>query len=359
VPPTIAYYVSGHGFGHARRTVAVLRALAHLRPDVRVVVRTSAPASLFADLPNTTVSPPPRPFDPGVVERDTLSIDPAASLDRLAQTLRDKDAIIATESAFLRASGATLVAADIPFLAADAAAVADLPCIAIGNFTWDWIFEAYPSNRTRTLVSAIRDSHARFDTLLHLPLGHDPIAFRRVVEVPLLTNHPRQSVPETLQQLHLDPADPRPRILLALRGGLPADATTRAATQSPDHLFLVPHPLPAAPSNILSIATHTLDFTDLVAASHVVLSKLGYGILSDCIETQTPLLFPPRTGFREDDISRQICPQYLPMHELPTADLQSGHWRPHLTALRHHPQPPQRMQTDGDQAIARLLLERL
>jgi L-arabinokinase len=359
VPPTLAYFVSGHGFGHARRTAAAIRAIHAQRPDVRVVVRTNAPASLFEGLPNATVSTPPRPFDPGVVERDALSIDPAASLQRLAEVLRDKPSIVGAEAQFLRDSGATLVAADIPFLAADAASAAGLPAIAVGNFTWDWIFEAYPSPQTPTLVEAIRDSYRKFDILLHLPLGHEPTAFRHVIEVPLLTNHPRQPCEVTLAQLQIDPSDPRPKILLALRGGLPPDAVSRAAAESPDCLFLVNQPLVAPPPNLHSIQGLPVDFTEIVAACDVVVSKPGYGILTDCIAGETALLFPPRTGFREDDVSRETCPRYLRMRELPPGGFHTGRWRPHLTALLAQPTPPERIPTNGDQTVARLLVERL
>ena len=43
----VAFYISGHGFGHASRQIEVINAFGVLRPDVRIVVRTSASAWLF------------------------------------------------------------------------------------------------------------------------------------------------------------------------------------------------------------------------------------------------------------------------------------------------------------------------
>jgi len=43
----IVFYVSGHGFGHTSRTIAVIDAVAERRPGVEIAVRTSAPRRLF------------------------------------------------------------------------------------------------------------------------------------------------------------------------------------------------------------------------------------------------------------------------------------------------------------------------
>src|SRR5690242_20721302 len=106
---TIGYYVSGHGFGHARRAAALLRALVAGAADVRVVVRTSAPAGLFDGIPNVVVSAPAESFDPGVVERDALTVDAEASVRRLADVLGRKGAIVAAEAAFMKEVAARVV----------------------------------------------------------------------------------------------------------------------------------------------------------------------------------------------------------------------------------------------------------
>ena len=45
--PTVVFYVSGHGFGHATRDAALIAALSAGRDDLRLIVRTSAPEWLF------------------------------------------------------------------------------------------------------------------------------------------------------------------------------------------------------------------------------------------------------------------------------------------------------------------------
>ena len=59
-----------------------------------------------------------------------------------------------------------------------------------------------------------------------------------------------------------------------------------------------------------------LSFADLLAASDVVISKLGYGMVAACVANGTSLLFPTRSGFREDIALRQGAQRYLRSYEI-------------------------------------------
>jgi hypothetical protein len=356
---TIVYYVSGHGFGHARRTVPVLRAIAAAEPEVRVVVRTAAPAAMFDGIANVQIASPERDFDPGVVERDALTVDPAASLERLAGVLARKDAIVASEAAFVRASGARLIVADIPYLAGDVAEAAGIEAVAVGNFTWDWIYEAYASPRTRELVAAVRACYGKMRTLYQLPLGHNVTSFREVVPVPLLAERARGDRAATLARLGVEGADPRRRVLVAMRGGVEVGVLRRAAEASPEILFITGQRVPDAPANLSALPGDGLDFTHALAACDVAVAKVGYGIVSDCIVNGVGLLHPPRVGFREDEISLREGPRYLRMRGISREDLEAGNWRGGLTALLDQAAPRERMSADGDVVIAERIVERL
>ena len=47
---SIAYYITGHGYGHTVRSVEIIKELFRRRPDATVHVRTSAAAWLFEQL---------------------------------------------------------------------------------------------------------------------------------------------------------------------------------------------------------------------------------------------------------------------------------------------------------------------
>jgi L-arabinokinase len=356
---TIAYYVSGHGFGHARRTAALLRALVGIAPDVRVVVRTAAPAGLFAGIPNVSVSAPAESFDPGVVERDALTVDPEASLRRLAETLGRKDRIVAAEAEFLREVRARLVVADVPFLVGDAAEAAGVACVAAGNFTWDWIYAGFGLANARPLIEAVRASYGRMRRLYQLPLGHEVTSFAEVVPVPLLAERSVADRPQTLARLGVEENDRRMRVLVAMRGGVAAETLRAAASESPEVLFFANQVVAEAPANLRGLGAMAGAFTDVLAACDAVLSKLGYGIVSDCMANGVGLLYPPRTGFREDEVATRVAPEFMRMWGMGPEDFRAGRWKAGLKALGEQPEPVKAMRTDGAEVIAGRLVELL
>jgi len=52
---TVAFYISGHGFGHASREVEIINALQLARPDWRIVIRSTVAPSLLPVMPYDTV----------------------------------------------------------------------------------------------------------------------------------------------------------------------------------------------------------------------------------------------------------------------------------------------------------------
>ena len=102
----IAFYISGHGFGHASRDIEVLNALGRLAPDVAVAVRTSAPKWLFDLTLTRPVDFTTRECDTGIVQIDSLSLDEAATVARASEFHTRLDAL-ASRSGVLRDRGSS------------------------------------------------------------------------------------------------------------------------------------------------------------------------------------------------------------------------------------------------------------
>ena len=162
----IVLYVSGHGFGHASRDVELVRVLRARRPDTRVIVRTSVPRWLFAPVADAAVDVQALETDTGVTQLDSLSLDEEDTAVRATRFHASFDRRAAIEAELVRGVGADLVVGDIPPLACAAAALAGVPSIALGNFTWDWIYSVprVRSDRARRHPDdspRVRHCHAR------------------------------------------------------------------------------------------------------------------------------------------------------------------------------------------------------
>jgi L-arabinokinase len=65
---------------------------------------------------------------------------------------------------------------------------------------------------------------------------------------------------------------------------------------------------------------------DLIAASDVVLGKVGYGSVSECVCHRTPLVYVSRKNFAEEHYLKEVLEKYGNCMEMSFQDFQSGNW---------------------------------
>jgi hypothetical protein len=76
---SVAYYITGHGYGHAVRSLAVIRSLKETCPELAFHIRTPAPGWLFIEL-LFPISCSDRAIDLGIVQNNSLDMDIGATL---------------------------------------------------------------------------------------------------------------------------------------------------------------------------------------------------------------------------------------------------------------------------------------
>lgn len=337
---TIVLYVSGHGFGHATRMAALLPALRRRLPAARIRVRTQAPAWLFTDA-DGAVEVSSAELDPGMIQRHGLDIDLPASLAAHESFCAGFAEAVRREAAFLRAAEAALVIADIPALAFAAARAAGVPAAGVANFSWDWILEPYAERdaRWRPVIARYAEAYGAAERVFRLPMHGEFPAFRSVEDAPLLVQAGALTRAQARARLGLAPADAR-RVVLVTFGGFGSGlASVERGEKLPGYLFVGFAPRPAgfrAEWRELPVRAR-IPHADLLAASDAVLSKPGYGTLSECLARRRPLLYLPREDFRE--IPRLLAyarPRGV-LREMSRADFYAGRWRRHLEALFAEP----------------------
>lgn len=358
----LLFHVSGHGFGHARRTARVIAAVHELAPGLSLRVRTTAPTAIFTSVGLIADQVQPTGIDGGIVEKDAGTVDAKATVERTLDLLDRKDAIIREEVEALARSTPSLIVADVPFLAGDVAAALGVPCVASGNFTWDWIFRPMLAGHARggEVLEAIGASYRRMSAVLRHPFSHEMPQFERVVDIPAVAHPAAADRRQTLRRLKLDPSGRQPRVLLAMRGGSSPETLLAGVRSCPHLLFTTTQPLPpGAPPNLRQLHLGDIDFADAMALHDAVISKLGYGIVCDALAAGTRLLWPRRSGFREDELFERDAPRLLPMVEIPRDDYAAGRWGPWLDRLLATPLPTHRPRVDGAEVTARHLLAML
>ncbi|HET6882932.1 MAG TPA: hypothetical protein VFI31_22375 [Pirellulales bacterium] len=353
----ILYYVSGHGYGHATRSSEILRALVARQPDWTIHVRSNVPPHLLAGIERVVYHPLAESLDPGVVEqRDSLGLDVPATLGEIERYYGRRKELVAAETSWLARRRISLIAADFPPLAGEVATAAGIACLGIGNFTWDWIYEPLIDARRRGLLDWLREGYRQMSGWLKLPFSHaeNQVLFPWVRDVPLVARRPRQEPTEVLRRLGIARNDRRPRIVLGMRGRIPIEARAAAANENPEWLFLHFESAHASVrgNEVAVTLSPDLLFTDVLNICDVVVSKFGYGMLSECIATKKRLLAPPRRQFREDEIFDYQIGNHLRYLPISHADFTGGRWRYGIERLLSQPPVEPGLATNGAEMCA-------
>jgi len=357
----IVAYVSGHGFGHSTRVGEALRAVRERDPRIRLAVVSAAPRELYEESGAGPFEFRALECDVGLAQKDALVIDEAATAARCRSFAEAFDERASVEAEWLRQSGARVVLGDIPPLAFEAAARAGVPSLGLANFSWDWIYR-YMAERQPSLLdaaAAAASAYAKADLLLELPFAGDLSAFPRRERIPLVARRPRLSGQLVRERLGLDS---KPLVLLSFGGlGLPGFDPRRLAPLE-EFRFLTTGEWGALPDNAVGldrsrIRALGLGYEDLVGASDVVVTKPGYGIVSDAIGGGTPIVFTERGDFPEYPILVREMADYVPSVYVSNDDLLGGRLGPALCEALEAP-VPEPPELSGAAVAAERLLER-
>jgi L-arabinokinase len=342
--PCFVFYISGHGFGHASRSIEVINALLERRPDLRVIIRSQVAPWLIRRAAHAGVEASPTDTDTGAVQIDSLNLDAAATVRRAQAFMTTFPARVSEEAAFLRAEHATCVVADIPPLGIAAAHAAGIPAIALGNFTWDWIYEAYDGGAD--VARAIGAAYAQTTLALRLPMWGGFATMPTIRDVPFVARHSRRLPADTRRALGI-PLDAC--VVLVSFGGYGLPTAVRPSADGYHVIW---------PGDVDEERWHAAGYRyeDVIGAADVVVSKPGYGIISECVAHDTALLYTSRGDFREYAVLVDAMPALIRSAFVDQPDLFDGTWVRQLDGLLAQPRPSTRAATNGADVVADELL---
>jgi L-arabinokinase len=268
----------------------------------------------------------------GLVQKSALEIDEAATAARVAEFAAGYPLLVEREAEWLSDNEASVVVGDVPPLAFDAAAEVGLTAVAIANFSWDWIYRHF-APRQPSLLAAAEDAaraYSRAALLLALPFAGDLTAFPWRDRIPLVARSPRVPRAEARRRLGL----PQGTLVLVSFGGF-AVALDRAAFTLPAGARLV-----FSEDVADALDSAGLGYQDLVGACDVVVSKPGYGIVSDIAAARGRLVYTDRGDFPEYPVLVREMGAYLPAVHVSNADLLNGRIASAVEEVLALPLPP-------------------
>lgn len=334
----IAFFLSGHGFGHGVRNSAIIEALP---PEVEVTLFTSLPAGFFREELHRPYRVVPCEIDCGCLQNSTIDVDVEATLARYSELDANRDAAVRTFAPMLQSLGVDLVYGDIPPLAFPIAKAAGLPAWAMYNFTWIDIYRPYVERypRYRDLLKKMEADYALADRRLRLYPFMDGGMPGEVEDVGLLCRPGRDRRLEFAERFGFNP-DRKWALIYVGSYGLEGVDWGNLARYS-DWEFMGLYPLQGAPSNYHVIRKEpSFRYADLTASCDLVVGKLGYGLVAECLSQGKPVLFLGRVDFAEYPMLKDLVESQGLGWELSLADFRKVEFGNALEKLTARPPKP-------------------
>lgn len=345
---SIAYYITAHGYGHGVRSCDIIRAFHRAHPTVPITLVTDLPESFLRNrLPGIACSVRPASFDVGMVQLDSVRVDVPETLRRATDLVRRRSDVLAREVDFLRAQGVGLVVCDIPSIPLEAAAQAGIPRLAVGNFSWNWIYSAFAEQdaQWRDVMRMFEEGYAQSDLLLRLPFAEAMSAFPRRRDIPVVAE-PGTARRETLAALTGAPQD-RSWVLLSFSSLDWNEAALSRVEALTDYAFFTVRPLAWQRANIFPVDREQILFSDVIASVDIVVTKPGFGVLSECVVNRKPMVYVDRTDFLEYPVLEQAVHRYLRHQHIPAEQLYRGELGDALRNVQRNPEPVETIAVGG------------
>ncbi len=355
----VVFYISGHGYGHAVRDIEIIKSLLSIQPNAEIHFRTKAPRWLFGPLLGDAVKYHERELDFGVVQKTSFSADKKATFNRYLDLIRMRDILIEQEIDFLETIQPDVILSDITPLAFDAAEAFGTKAIAIGNFSWDWIYSDFVSDiaEFKNVIHNIQNSYKKAEQLWRIPFYGDMGIFPNIENVPLVGRKATKPADVTRQQLGLK-NDQTKYVLLGLRL---ADLEN-VDWQQVENMFGITFVAVSRDimlTNCLHLTEKDVPFENVLNACDAVLSKPGYSIVSEVLVNRTPMIYIPRRDFLEDPILIDALNNMAIAEELSQDDFYAGNWRASFDRLFARDKRWADIRVDGANVIAQKIVDRL
>lgn len=310
LPKNIAYFISGHGYGHAVRSARLINALPS---STQVTIFTTIERTFFEREIRAEFTHVELELDCGCVQLGALDVDVSATFEKYSVIEDSRSELLDVCCAHLEKRKVDFVIGDIPPLAFTAAARMGLPSLAVSNFTWLEIYAEFCEEDPRytSLLASIRKDYANAGCYARLYPGISQHPFRHSKEVGLLCRTTAKSRVSVAQYFDIDTTK---KWCLIYFGEFGVDSIPwHRLKLFQDWQFLGLYPLPDAPDNYLQIQLdEKIEHSDVLAGCDLIIGKLGYGLVSECLYWGRPIAYPPRLHFAEHKaLSAEVIRQDL------------------------------------------------
>ncbi|WEG13426.1 glycosyltransferase [Pullulanibacillus sp. KACC 23026] len=298
----IAYYISDYGFGHGARSVAVIRRLLEWSKDVHLTVCTSYSLPFIKrSLGDDNQQVGYRHVENDIGFRllpNSVLPDVEGFREDYFNYIERSSSYIEQEKQFLLENEIDLVIGDIPPFPFVAAKEANIPSIGISNFSWYTVYKDWLSPSD---LSVSKEAYECMDLFIELAGSQEPHWGKsEPVQVDFFSRHIDQERVSDIRK-QIDPTGTKHIVYFGLGMKIQVDLLQNLPIwQSPNCLFIVASNAAIEGDHVFKIPIEDTETQNYIAAADLVISKPGWGTLSEAIQGHVPLLIINRSTMIED-----------------------------------------------------------
>ena len=260
-------------------------------------------------------------------------MDPEATFRRCRELHDRMPNLVEQEVNFIKQQKIDLILGDIPPVCFEIAARANIPSVAVTNFTWDVVYRAYVDAHPgfAPLIDEMTRFYSKATLALALPYPCELSMFPRRQAVPWITRVSALNRRRAREAFGLPQSG---TVVLLSFGGIGLDDLPwRALNETTDFFFVTTAAAGESRGNLLILAGAQRHYEDLLRAVDVIITKPGYGIVADILAHRLPVLYTERGEFPEYPFLVQALSDLATAEFIPQDELLSGNVRPYLLRL--------------------------
>lgn len=330
---------SSHGFGHFAMTTPIINQL--LAEDQwDITLRTTIPKFLIESRISQPITVVAEATDFGMQMNSSLDVDREESAKAYRQLHKDWDQQLEIEQQKLSKLAPDLLLSNIPYLTLAAAAQLQIPALAYCSLNWADIAQHYfldqPDFVEQYIPTMLDAYNSAQQFLCPAPSMAMPALENKTAIGPVCNIGTPQR--EALDQ-HLG-LDPQSRLVLISVGGVATPILVDSWPEIPGIVWICAWSYQSQRSDIFSIDDFKLGFTDLMASVDAVITKPGYGTVTEAVCHGKPALYVRRGDWAEEPFLVDWWQQHGICEEISRSDFFQGHFKDALFNLLNGPRKP-------------------
>lgn len=299
----ICFYLSDHGFGHVARNIPIIVSVVK-NYDTFVYVVCGERHIEFAKRNLETMLTAEQykrvafradHTDVGLICKDgTLDVNTEALTKATTDSLSAFPEKAEREAKWLKENKIDAVLCDMPIWSIEACELANVPLLYVGNFTWTELYREF-------LPEKIWQTYAHYyskikHTMLYALHNDEMLEFLKNSEISETSVTARPFDEKAVAEIRAKHNSPI--IFVAL--GMSAQFKEPVDVRSMPCDFYTTEGVPLVGDNVEVIPYTTINTQDYVSAADYVITKAGWGTVSECLLAKKPMALFSRDGVLED-----------------------------------------------------------